>query len=219
MATAPAAEVVSSLYPSLAANPQYWPLLLMLAEGISSTYGNKAAPLQKLLTPAGLRLIGPMIKKEPQCLVSVLGTLSEHYTYNQLFLSGTMPLDWQNLLDQNDPADFSTAGAAPVLLVHGSDDTTAPTSTSGSLALALCALSPPQHLERWVYAGRDHVSIMGTPVAPIDPNGSDDAAYVDSPSETDIIQWMSDRFAGGSWPDPYVPTGGGLTTVTETDSC
>jgi hypothetical protein len=70
-----------------------------------------------------------------------------------------------------------------------------------------------------VYAGLDHVSIMGTPVAPVDPNGSDDAAYANSPSAADIIQWMGDRFADGAWPDPYVPTGAGSTTVTQTDTC
>jgi dienelactone hydrolase len=219
VATAPAAEVVSSLYPSLAANSEYWPLLLMLAEGISSTYGNKAAPLKQLLTKTGIKLIGQTIKKEPQCLVGIIGTLTEHYSYNQLFLSQTIPPAWQRLLDQSDPADFGEAGPAPVLLVHGSADTIAPTSTSASLAQALCSLNPPQHLERWVYAGLDHVSIMGTPVAPVDPNGSDDAAYANSPSAADIIQWMGDRFADGAWPDPYVPTGAGSTTVTQTDTC
>jgi len=218
VATAPGAEVVSSLYPSLAANSEYWPLLLMLAEGISSSYGGKA-PLKQILTKTGISLIGSTLKTEPHCLVGILGTLSEQYSYNQLFLPGTIPSAWQRLLDQSDPADFTAAGAAPVLLVHGSADTTAPTPTSASLALALCSLSPPQSLERWVYAGLDHVSIMGTPVAPIDPNGSDDAQYINSPSEADIIQWMSDRFAGGAWPDPYVPTGAGLTTVTQTNTC
>jgi hypothetical protein len=190
----------------------------MLAEGISSSYGGKA-PLKQILTKTGISLIGSTLKTEPHCLVGILGTLSEQYSYNQLFLPGTIPSAWQRLLDQSDPADFTAAGAAPVLLVHGSADTTAPTPTSASLALALCSLSPPQSLERWVYAGLDHVSIMGTPVAPIDPNGSDDAQYINSPSEADIIQWMSDRFAGGAWPDPYVPTGAGLTTVTQTNTC
>jgi fermentation-respiration switch protein FrsA (DUF1100 family) len=219
VATAPAAEVVSSLYPSLAANPEYWPLLLMLAEGVSSAYGNKAAPLKQLLTTTGITLIGQTIKKEPQCLIGIIENLTGHYSYSQLFLSQTIPPTWQRLLNQSDPADFSMAGPAPVLLVHGSADTTAPTSTSASLAQALCSLSPPQPLERWVYAGLDHVSIMGTPVAPIDPNGSDDASYTNSPSAGDVIQWMSDRFADGAWPDPYVPTGGGITTVSQTNSC
>ncbi len=219
VATAPGAEVVSSLYPSLAANSEYWPLLLMLAEGLSSNYGGKAAPLKQLLTKTGSKLIGQDITTEPQCLVGILENLDEHYSYNQLFLSESIPPTWQHLIDENDPADFTVAGPAPILIVHGSDDTTAPTSTSASLATALCSLSPPQELERWVYAGLDHVSIMGTPVGPIDTNGSDDAVYVNSPSEGDVIQWMSDRFADGAWPDPYVPTGAGMTTVTQTNTC
>jgi hypothetical protein len=54
---------------------------------------------------------------------------------------------------------------------------------------------------------------------PIDPNGSADSAYQNSASVGDIIQWMSDRFANGTWPDPYVPTGAGMTTVSQTDTC
>src|ERR1700733_2455570 len=219
VATAPAAEFVSALYPSLAANPEYWPLLLMLAEGVSSAYGKAAAPLTQMLTKTGTKLIKSVITTEPQCLTGILDTLASHYSYNQLFLSEAVPPNWQTLLDQSDPADFTVAGPAPVLLVHGSADTTAPTATSASLAQALCSFSPPQHLERWVYTGLDHISIIGTATGPSDPNGNGDSAYQNSASVGDIIQWMSDRFADGVWPDPYVPTGAGLTTVTQTDTC
>ena len=219
VATAPAAEVVSALYPSLAANPGYWPLLLMLAEGVSSAYGKTAAPLNQLLTKTGIKLIGSAIKSEPQCLLGVLGTVGGSYSYNQVFLSQPLPPAWQTLLNESDPASFSAAGPAPMLIVHGSADTTAPTSTSASLAQSLCSLSPPQPLERWVYAGLDHISIMGSMTGPIDPNGNADSAYQNSASVGDIIQWMSDRFANGIWPDPYVPTGAGLTTVSQTDTC
>jgi fermentation-respiration switch protein FrsA (DUF1100 family) len=219
VATAPAAEVVDSLYPSLAANPEYWPLLLMLAEGISSTYGKTAAPLDQLLTKTGIKLIASAVKVEPQCLLGVLGTVGGQYSYNQVFLSQTLSPSWQLLLNESDPANFTAAGPAPVLIVHGSNDTTAPTSTSASLAQSLCSLSPPQHLERWVYAGLDHISIMGTMTGPIDPNGSADSAYQNSPSVGDIVQWMSDRFANGVWPDPYVPTGAGLASVSQTTGC
>jgi hypothetical protein len=219
VATAPAAEVVGSLYPSLAANSEYWPLLLMLAEGVSSTYGKTAAPLNQLLTKTGIKLIGSAIKVEPQCLLGVLGTVGGHYSYNQVFLAQPLSPSWQLLLNESDPSNFSAAGPAPVLIVHGSADTTAPTSTSASLAQSLCSLSPPQHLERWVYAGLDHISIMGAMTGPIDPNGSGDSAYQNSASVGDLIQWMSDRFANGVWPDPYVPTGAGLTTVVQSDAC
>ena len=219
VATAPAAEVVSVLYPSLAANSEYWPLLLMLAEGVSSAYGKAAAPLTQLLTKTGTKLIKPDIKTEPQCLTGILEALSAHYSYNQLFLSQTIPPTWQSLLGQSDPINFTVAGPAPVLLVHGSADTTAPTATSADLAQALCSLSSPQQLERWVCTGLDHISIMGTPTGLSDPNGNGDSAYQNSASMGDIIQWMSDRFADGVWPDPYVPTGAGLTTVTQTNTC
>lgn len=219
VATAPAADVVSGLYPSLAANSEYWPLLLMLAEGVSSTYGKSAAPLDQLLTKTGIKLIKSAITVEPHCLLGVLGTVGGGHSYAQLFLSQPLSPSWQLLLNENDPATFSAAGPAPVLVVHGSADTTAPTSTSASLAQSLCSLAPPQQLERWVYAGLDHISIMGSPTGTMDPNGSGDSAYQNSASVGDIIQWMADRFAGGVWPDPYVPTGAGLTTVSQTDTC
>ena len=141
------------------------------------------------------------------------------YSYSQLFLPQPLSPSWQLLLDESDPANFSAAGPAPVLIVHGSVDTVAPTSTSASLAHSLCALSPPQRLERWVYTGLDHISIMGSFTGPMDPNGNGDSAYQNSASVGDLIQWMSDRFADGAWPDPYVPTGAGSTTVSQTDAC
>ena len=219
VATAPAAEVVSGLYPSLAANPGYWPLLLMLAQGLSSTYGKSAAPLNQLLTSTGIKVLKSAIKVEPHCLLGVLGTVGGSYSYSQLFLPQPLSPSWQLLLDESDPANFSAAGPAPVLIVHGSVDTVAPTSTSASLAHSLCALSPPQRLERWVYTGLDHISIMGSFTGPMDPNGNGDSAYQNSASVGDLIQWMSDRFADGAWPDPYVPTGAGSTTVSQTDAC
>lgn len=216
VATAPGSDL-TSLYTSLASNPGYWPLLLMVAEGLSSAYG-KAAPLNQLLTKTGIKVVDSDVAKEPQCLLGVLG-IASHYSFNQLFLSDAVPASWQKLLDENDPAQFTSSTSTPVLIVHGSADTTAPTATSAVLADQLCSLSPPQPLERWVYDGLDHISIMGQPVGPSAPSGNADTNYQNSPSEGDIIQWMSDRFAGGTWPDPYVPTGGGITSVTVTNSC
>ena len=210
---------MTSLYPSLAANQEYWPLLLMLAEGVSSTYGQRAAPLNQLLTKTGIKLIGSAIKSEPQCLLGVLGTVGGSHSYNQVFLSQPLSPSWQTLLNESDPASFSAAGSAPVLIVHGSADTTAPTSTSASLAQSLCSLkstSAPgamglcrsrshQHHGQHDWAHRSKRSA--------------DSAYQNSASAGDPIQWMSDRFADGIWPDPDVPTGAGLTTVSQTDTC
>ena len=55
----------------------------MLAEGVSSAYGKRAAPLDQLLTKTGIELIGSAIKSEPQCLLGVLGTVGGSYSYNQ----------------------------------------------------------------------------------------------------------------------------------------
>lgn len=60
---------------------------------------------------------------------------------------------------------------------------------------------------------------MGTQTSPIDPNGNGDSAWGSSDTIGDVIQWMSDRFGDGSWPDSYTPTGNGATTVSQTNVC
>jgi hypothetical protein len=55
-----------------------------------------------------------------------------------------------------------------------------------TLATHMCNLG--QTLQRWIYPGQSHAGVIGV-------------------SAGDMLQWISDRFAGGPNPDPYVPTG------------
>jgi hypothetical protein len=74
-------------------------------------------------------------------------------------------------------------------------------------------------LQRWLYSGLDHNTIMGQPTGTPAPSGNFDSQYTNSNTLDDIIHWMTDRFAASAWPDPYAPTGAGITPVTQTDSC
>jgi hypothetical protein len=62
-------------------------------------------------------------------------------------------------------------------------------------------LSPPQNLERWLYAGLTHDNIDATATI------------------NDYVQWTADRFAGDPSPGYYTPTGMGANTPTVTNLC
>ncbi|HXX89367.1 MAG TPA: lipase family protein, partial [Acidimicrobiales bacterium] len=89
---------------------------------------------------------------------------------------------------------FTTASAAPLLIIQGADDEQIPVVSTQLLAAHLCALG--QDLERWIYPGQSHAGVI-------------------VPSANDMIHWIADRFAGDPDPDPYAPTGlPGVQTTT-----
>ena len=169
----------------------------MAVAGINSAYGDTAAPLAQVLTTTGITLINTVLKT--QCSVRIFATLRAHHNASDVFRSTSTPAVWQTLYNENDAATFTAPGPAPVLIVHGDADPIIPASTSATLAGELCTLTPPQHLERWLYVGLDHISI------------------INATTNSDINQWMSDRFADEPWPDPYTPTGNGTTAVAQTN--
>jgi hypothetical protein len=72
------------------------------------------------------------------------------------------------------------------LMIQGSKDEQIPPISTQLLAAHMCNLG--QTVQRWIYPGQSHAGVIG-------------------PSANDMLQWISDRFAGGPNPDPYVPTG------------
>jgi hypothetical protein len=146
--------------------------------------GAKIAPFGGFLTKAGKKAIAIELTNEPQCVGGIITDMITHSSFSATFATSTLPPAWQTLLNQQDPANFTTASNAPVLIIQGSADTTVPPETSATTANALCALGSPQPLERWLYTGLDHISITR------------------SNTINDIIQWMSDRFAGEPGPTP-----------------
>jgi hypothetical protein len=209
----------STFFTHIAQNATYWPLLLMQAAGLNSAYGSRVAPLAGYLTTAGKKNVAKYIKSEPQCISSIVRGLASHSSFSANFAVSTPSAAWSTVLSQQDPEDFTTSGAAPDLIVQGSDDALVDPATSAALAEHVCELAPVQPLRRWLYSGLDHNTIIGEPTGTPAPNGSGDERDTDSSTVDDIVHWMADRFAGSAWPDPYSPTGAGVTAVTQTHSC
>lgn len=198
-ALAPASNFNTSLVQS--EESANWPFLFLAAGGFNSAYGNGAAPLGQILTKQGKKDL-KLLKTE--CLVGV-GLSLYGQGYNKVFVApaGTaLSPAWETLASENDPVNFTTATPVPLLIVSGDQDTTVDPNNTEALATALCALSPAQDLERWLYAGLDH-----------------DGIVYSGATINDLVQWTVDRFANDSSPGFYTPTGGLGHTVTVTDSC
>jgi fermentation-respiration switch protein FrsA (DUF1100 family) len=157
--------------------------LLMAAGGLNAAYGDAAAPLDQVLKPAGVALIPALDKECSDVLARLMGKVSiASVTKGDPF---TIPA-WRQVLIANDPGSFSAPGAAPLLIIQGGADEQIPPVSTQILARHLCGVG--QNLERWIYPGRSHAGVIAV-------------------SAADMIHWITDRFAGGANPDPYVPTG------------
>jgi len=199
LAMAPPSQFNSSLL-SYAETTSNWPLLFLAVGGYNAAYGNTLAPTSELLTAKGKSDLSLLKTK---CLDSVgLTLLTQGFTKVFSFPAGSpLPTKWRTLTNENDPANFTAVSPVPLVMASGANDTTVPPSTTASLATELCALSPAQDLERWLYAGLTHNNIDGT------------AAI------NDYVQWTADRFAGDPSPGYYTPTGMGANTPTVTNLC
>jgi pimeloyl-ACP methyl ester carboxylesterase len=163
--------------------------LLMAAGGLNAAYGDKA-PLDQVLTPAGLKLIPELDKGCAGDLSEKMGSLDvASLTKGDPF---KVP-SWKKVLQQNDPQEFTKASPAPLLIIQGGNDEQIPPVSTQILARHLCSLH--QVLQRWIYPGQSHSGVIG-------------------PSAADMIRWISDRFAGGKNPDPYAPVGQSDVQVT-----
>lgn len=177
------------LYSFLQASPfRYY--LVMAALGFHQAYGS-AAPLDEVLTPADQGLI-PVL--ESKCALDVAAAV-DHYDLTQLVKVDPYSLpDWAKLIDANDPGTFTTSSPVPLLMPQGGSDEQIPVVSTQRLAQHLCSLG--QVLERWIYPGQSHAGVVPVYLA-------------------DMTQWLTDRFAGESNPDPMRPTGEpGVQTTT-----
>jgi pimeloyl-ACP methyl ester carboxylesterase len=172
------------IYTFLKTSP-YRYYLLMASGGLNKAYGNKAAPLAKVLTPLGLEKVKLLDKGCSGYLSQQLGsTPTSKLVKKDPF---TVP-EWKKVLLANDPQSFTTHVAAPLLMIQGGNDEQIPVVSTQILAQHLCDVG--QVVQRWVYPGQSHAGVIG-------------------PSADDMMHWIADRFAGGTNPDPYVPTGQG----------
>jgi len=157
--------------------------ILMAAAGLNAGYGDQAAPLDQVLTPAGLEAI----KQVDQSCSSDLGKALAHTDFTTLQKAdpATVPA-WNALLKENDPGNFTTPSAQPLLIIHGGSDEQIPTVSSALLFDQLCKIG--QQTQRWVYPGQSHAGVI-------------------QPSFKDMSSWIADRFAGKPVSESAAPTG------------
>jgi pimeloyl-ACP methyl ester carboxylesterase len=178
VAGAPPSQL-SLLYTFLKTSPnsQY---LFMAAAGWNVAYGDKAAPLDEVLTPKGIELLPEL---EKGCL-DYVHNLALQYDYTEIgnVDPNTVPA-WKKILEANDAQNFTDENDVPLLIIHGGADTTIPPASSAVLKDHLCTLGS---VERWLYPGQTHSGVI-------------------DPSLDDMIRWMNARFDGSS--DTVTPTG------------
>ena len=164
--------------------------LLMSAGGLNAAYGDKAAPLDKVLTPKGIALLDELDKGCSDYLSKTLGAVSIDET--NLANPFDVP-EWKKLFLANDPKNFTSTNDIPLLIIHGGADEQIPTVSSQLLTTKLCGLG--QGMQRWVYPGQSHSGVIAT-------------------SATDMVNWMKARFAGGPVSADSAPSGQTDTEVT-----
>jgi pimeloyl-ACP methyl ester carboxylesterase len=157
--------------------------LLMAAGGLNKAYGNRAAPLSAVLTPLGVKHLADLDKGCTGYVVQQLGGIATSKLVKQDPFK--VPA-WKKVLTANDPQSISKPSGAPLLMIQGGNDEQIPVASTQILATRMCNIG--QNLVRWIYPGQSHSGVIG-------------------PSAGDMIQWIANRFAGVTNPDPYVPTG------------
>jgi len=157
--------------------------LLMAAGGIHAAYGDKAAPLDQVLTARGRAALADL---DTMCS----GALSKKYgTIDTSTLVATDPFTvpaWKTVFAENDPQSFSSPSPVPLLMLQGGSDEQIPVVSTKILADHLCSIG--QGLERWIYPGASHSGVIAV-------------------SANDMIHWINDRFTGGPAPGSFAPTG------------
>ena len=180
----------SVIYTFLKSSP-YRFYLFMAGVGFNAGYGNKAAPLTEIMTPATEKLIPEFSKG---CFTYLERTY-DHYTLADLVKTDPFTVaKWKTLLAENDPESFTTPSSTPLLMPQGGSDEQIPTISTQLLATHLCKIG--QSVERWIYPGQSHAGVI--------------QYYMG-----DMVHWLTDRFAGDPNPDPYQPVGlPGVQTTT-----
>jgi hypothetical protein len=157
--------------------------LLMVAAGFNAAYGDQQAPLDAVLTPAGIADVGLV---DHGCAGDLAAaTASQDLTSIVKADPATVPA-WATLLKDNDPGQFTTASAEPLLIIQGGSDEQIPVASSQLLFGELCKIGQTE--QRWIYPGQSHAGVVSVSIG-------------------DMMGWISNRFAGKSTPDLMSPTG------------
>ena len=178
--------------------------ILMVAFGFHAYYGNTAAPLNPVLTKVGQKLLADVTTdgEERERVHEHPRDGGRHVRERRARSPScrsptpTRSRPGRSCSNENDPGQFKTASSVPLLIIQGGADEQIPVVTTELLYTHLCSLG--QVAQRWIYPGQSHAGVI-------------------APSFNDMVQWISDRFAGGPNPDPYVPTGEpGIVPVPQT---
>ena len=134
---------------------EYRHYLLMAAGGLNAAYGDKAAPLDEVLTPAGIDLV-------PELEKACSGDLKDQLAGVDFdSVTKADPFDvpaWNKILTAEDPQSFDKASDVPLLIIHGGNDEQIPIVSTAILTDHLCGLG--QDLARWVYPGTTHSGVI-----------------------------------------------------------
>ena len=157
--------------------------IALAAAGLNASYGDTEAPLDKVLTPAGLDFL---TKIDTTCTTD-LGKEAAGIDFTKLQLAdpATVP-EWNELLKNNDPSTFTAPIPQPLLIIHGGNDEQIPVASSAALFNQLCTIGQVE--QRWVFEGQSHAGVI-------------------VPSAPSMLTWIGDRFAGRPMPDPISPAG------------
>ncbi len=141
-------------------------LLMMVVDGFHAAYPD--ADLHAILTDKAISL-----------MPNVTNSCDDFKVFNGQSYADLIKSDpaktppWSDLIVQNDPGH--TRMDSPLLIIHGSNDTTIPAGASQLLFDRLCKLG--QVVTRTVYDGQTHTSVVPT-------------------AFPDVKRWIDDRFAG-----------------------
>jgi pimeloyl-ACP methyl ester carboxylesterase len=150
---------------------------LMLDSGLLAAYPD--LPVDAVLTPQGRATVDTI---RTQCIGDIMSTVAGHPAGYYLRADPTTVPAWEARLEENNPG--RTATSVPLFIYHGDADTTVPPIISQLMFQSYCALGVT--VQRTVYPGKDHISVIG--------------AALD-----DIESWAADRIAGERAPSNCPP--------------
>ena len=155
----------------------------MAAAGLNAGYGDTLAPLDKVLTPEGLEWLNNV---DEGC-TGYLNSASAGVDFTTLQKADPADVpEWNALLEENDPGNFTEAFGAPLLIIHGGNDEQIPVVASKLMFDTLCGIGQTE--TRWVFPGQSHAGVI-------------------LPSAPAMLDWMGDRFSGVPDTGEIVPTG------------
>jgi hypothetical protein len=155
----------------------------MAGAGFNAAYGDKAAPLDAVLTQTGIDAI-PAV--DEGCAGDVARATADLPTSSITKGDPKDVPEWAKLLKDNDPGQFTAPSPEPLLIIQGGNDEQIPVISTSLLFDQLCKIGQVE--QRWIYPGQSHAGVV-------------------VPSFGDMLTWINDRFAGGPAPDPAPPTG------------